>query len=120
MQDTDASGALYFTNQLQIALEAFETYLTLKQFSLSHLITNGDFLLPIVHSEANYFSPLFLGDHVMVALKVGEIGDSSFTLNFDFIKEDVLVGTVQIIHVSVSRKTKKSISIPNSLIKIIS
>lgn len=120
MQDTDATGVLYFANQLQIALEAFETYLQSHQFSIKDMIAKGDFLLPIVHTEADYFSPVFIGDQVDIELRVKSVGTTSLTLNFELYKEKEKVGTVLITHVVMSRQTKEAIPIPSALIKIIS
>ena len=120
MQDTDATGVLYFANQLQIALETFEAYLQSHQFSIKHMIAKGDFLLPIVHTEADYFSPVFIGDQLDIELRVKSVGTSSFTLNFELYKGKETVGTVIITHVVTSRETKESIPIPSALIKIIS
>ncbi len=120
MQDSDATGVLYFANQFQIALEAFEAYLDSYKFSLRHMITKGDFLLPIRHAEAEYFSPVFIGDQLDIELRVASVGTTSFTLSFKFYQGEEAVGTVSITHVVVSRETKESIQIPDSIIKIIS
>ena len=110
MRDTDATGVLYFANQLQIALEAFEAYLEKQNFSVGEIIRKGDFLLPIVHTEADFFAPIFLGDELDVELVVGKVGTTSLTVNTTFFKDKERVGTASIVHVTV--KDNKAITIP--------
>jgi acyl-CoA thioesterase FadM len=70
LRETDATGALYFSEQLKLALEAFEAYLSEKKFHLGQIIQLGEFLFPIVHVEANYSCPLRVGDEVDLQTKV--------------------------------------------------
>ena len=110
MRDTDATGVLYFANQLQIALEAFEAYLEKHHFSVGEMVRKGDFLLPIVHAESDFFAPIFLGDELDVELVVGKVGTTSFTVNTTFFKDKERVGTASLVHVTV--KNNKAITVP--------
>ncbi|MCB1080479.1 MAG: acyl-CoA thioesterase [Simkaniaceae bacterium] len=114
VQDTDATGVLYFANQLQIGLEAFEEFLLQKGFSLGEMVRQGNFLLPIVHAEADFMAPLCIGDRVTVTLSF-QLGTSSFTHASDILKEGEKVGTVSIVHVAYCPKQKTSIPLPNVL-----
>ena len=118
MCDTDASGVIYFSHVPQIALESFEDFFQSQKVHLGTFLREGDFLLPIVHTEANYMGPIFLGDQVMVSLSLKSLGETSFTLATSFHKEQ-LVASCEIVHVVQSKKTKKSISIPDNLKKLI-
>jgi len=114
VRDTDATGALYFTNQLQIGLEAFEEFLLQKGFSLGEMVSQGDYLLPIVHAEANFMAPLLIGDSVELTL-VFKWGTTSFTHSSEIFKGRKRVGTVSIVHVVYCSRTKAPISIPLAL-----
>ncbi|MBI3212005.1 MAG: acyl-CoA thioesterase [Simkania negevensis] len=109
MQDTDATGALYFANLLQIALEAFEELLYNSTFSLQGMIEDKSFLFPIVHAEADFFSPIFVGDLIEVHLTLKETGTTSFTLASDFFKKGERVGTALIVHVVYSQERKTAV-----------
>lgn len=119
VQDTDATGALYFANQLQIGLEAFEEYLLIKGFSIGAMIKSQKFLLPIVHTESDFFAPLSIGDHIQVTLSFPRIGTTSFTHASDIMKEGEKMGTVSIVHVALCPQKKTKIPIPKELNKII-
>ncbi len=108
MEDTDSTKSLYFTSQLRFGLQAFETFLNQKRFTL------GSILLPIVHSEADHMAPTFWGEEIEVYLSLAKIGNSSFTMRTE-LYSNKLVGTNQIVHVAVDAKTQKSILLPAKL-----
>mgnify|MGYP003686007749 CR=1 FL=1 len=112
VKDTDATGRLYFLSQMQIAIESFETFLRTQNFSIASMIKENKFLMPIVHTEADFFSPLELGDEVEVKFHI-RLGTKSFTCESEFFCKGNRVGTVSIVHVVVSNG--KSIVIPKEL-----
>jgi 1,4-dihydroxy-2-naphthoyl-CoA hydrolase len=121
LRDTDATGVLFFTEQLRLALEAFESYLKASGYTLSAILEDKDYLLPVVHAEADYAAPLTVGDEVEVHLKVERIGTSSFTLGtriFD-VRKQRDAGTTSVTHVALSRKEKSSIPIPKEFLQVL-
>jgi YbgC/YbaW family acyl-CoA thioester hydrolase len=119
LRDTDATGVLFFTEQFRIASEAFEEYLEQSGFTLGKLIHESDYLIPIVHVEGDYFGPLLVGDPIIVLLEVSKIGNSSFTLHYQLIKEEEKVGEASIVHVCVSKEMKASHPIPDDLLSLL-
>ena len=113
IQDTDASGCIYFANQLQIGLEAFEDFLYSKGCSLQDEMEKRDFLFPIVHAEADFFAQIFLGDLLCLRLTFPNVGTSSFTHASEVFVEEKKVGFVKIVHVMYCPIEKKKIPIPN-------
>ena len=109
LRDTDATGVLYFTEQLRMALEALEDC-----FSLREMLEKAYFLMPIVHAASDYYAPLKVGDEVEISIFREKIGTSSFTLNYHFYSpsRQLKVGQVSIVHVTVSKENGKSIPIP--------
>ena len=117
IQDTDATGVIYFANLLQIGLEAFEEFMRSQGFSLKEMIRSKSFLLPIVHTEADFFFPLTVGDEVDINLTIKKIGTSSFTHCSDFILKEKNTGTCSIVHVAFSPSEKTSIPLPEKLLQ---
>ncbi len=109
LRDTDATGVLYFTELQRIALEAFEDH-----FDLKKMLGSSDFLLPIVHAEADYKAPLRCGDEVDISFTIAP-GTSSLKVSYQIMLGEVLAGTVTIVHVAVDRTTLTSIPLPESL-----
>lgn len=115
VQDTDATGVLYFANQLQIALEAFEEFLLTQGFSFGEMVRKNQFLLPIVHTEGDFFAPLTLGDQVEVHLSFSRIGTTSITHSSELFKQGHKVGTASIVHVVYCPNKGEAIPIPREL-----
>jgi len=118
IRDTDATGVIYFANQLQIGLEAFEEFLLQNGFSLGEMIKRGDLLLPIVHVEADFMAPLVVGDVVEVTLDF-QIGTTSLSCFSELFKGELKVGTLSLVHVAYSPRTQSSIPIPDTIQKLI-
>lgn len=120
LRETDATGILYFTELLNIAQVVFESYLYENDVSIQKMIEDGEFLMPIVHAEADYTAALRVGDQVDIQLFAEKIGTSSFTLKTIFECRDKQAGTAQIVHVAISRKTGESISLPEEILELLS
>ncbi len=116
LQDTDATGVLYFTRQFQMAMEAFEEFLKHRGYSLRQLL-ESNYLMPVVHAEGDYLAPVMVGDVLEVRLRVGRMGQSSLTLDYQIHDESrgSDVGKVQIVHVVVDKQTRESVPIPDFL-----
>jgi len=110
--DTDATGVLYFAHQFRLALEALEHALKSLGYTLARALEEANCYMPIVNATADYYSPLVVGDAIVVVLKVEKRGTSSFTLRGDFFLQGNLVGRTSIVHVTVDRETRKAIPIP--------
>ena len=116
LEHTDAAGILFFANQLSLAHELYEQFLSKIGFPISKVINECSFLLPIVHTEADYLKKLIVGDELSAELTIEKIGTTSFTLDYQFINfQNELAGTAKTIHVTLDRKSEKAIAIPNEL-----
>ena len=116
LHNTDATGVIYFSDQLKLALQAFENFLRQGPFSLKGILESS-YLMPIVHAEADYLSPLTVDDEVDIVLYLHKMGTSSFTISYDFFHKEssILAGTAKITHVLTLKETKKSTPIPEEL-----
>lgn len=116
MGDTDAAGIIYFANQLRIAHEGFEHFLDTVGLGVGHMLASTDYRFPIVHAEADYKSPLRVGDPLTICMTADRIGHSSSSLLFRiYDRHDKEVGTVKIVHVAVDKTTWKKRALPVEL-----
>ncbi|MES2344764.1 MAG: thioesterase family protein [Chlamydiota bacterium] len=120
LRDTDATGVLFFTEQLRLSVETFESFLAERGFTVGRMLRSSDYLMPIVHAESDYFAPLKVGDLVKIVLVLGRIGTSSFTLNYKIYSNDKEMGKASTIHVAVDKKTCTTIPVPQELIELLS
>src|SRR5689334_7085523 len=105
LYETDATGVLYFPQQLRMAQETLECFLEAAGPSLGGWLKESKYLLPVVHAESDYYKPIQVGDEIEIRLSVAKIGDTSFTLSTEFILAgDILGGKTSIVHVVIDRK----------------
>ena len=116
LHDTDAAGLLFFANQFKMAHDAYESFLEHIGFSFTRILRDEDFLLPIVHAEADYKERLRAGDRLTVCVKIERIGDSSFVLSYDlFTAGDRSVGAVRTVHVCTDKVSGSKRRLPDDL-----
>ncbi len=114
LHQTDAAGLLFFAHQFEIIHDAYESLLEGIGFGFAELIRNKDFFLPIVHAEADYKLPLFVGDVIEVQVRVGNIGKTSFSFEYQLLNtQQQIVGTAKTIHVTIDNKEHKKIPLPS-------
>lgn len=114
LHETDAAGLIFFSRQLEIMHDAYESLLETVGFGFAELIRNQPFFLPIVHIEADYKAPLFVGDLLEIEVRVSHIGETSFTFDYKIYKSDrTLVGTGKTVHVTTDKKTRQKTPIPS-------
>jgi len=118
MHDTDMAGILYFARQFRFAHDALEDFVESESgLSFDDVFRREKFVFVIVHCEADYFTPLTVGDILEIRLCVEKIGNSSFTLFYRIFRGETLVGTVKTVHVSLHSETREKIPVPEKLRK---
>ncbi len=115
LHDTDAAGVIFFANQLKIVHSAYEELLEECGWGFRTMLKGKNYFLPIVHAESDYKTPVFVGDKIVVSVKVGLIGRTSFSLEYALKRAKTLVGTAKTVHVTVRQKTLKKIPLPTAL-----
>jgi len=114
--DTDAAGLLFFGNHFRIIHAAYEAYLESKGLGMGDIIRGGRLLLPIIHAEADYYEPMFVGDKLTVELTAEEPTTHSYSLNFALKNgEGRKVGAVRTVHVCLDNKTREKTPLPEKL-----
>ena len=114
LHDTDAAGLLFYGHQFKMAHDCYEAMLESIGFPMAWWLREADCFLPIVHAEADFLLPLFVGDQVEIQLRSEKLGDSSYTLAQDFLdSKGRTVGTVKTVHVVVNKKSGRKTTIPD-------
>ena len=106
--ETDAAGVVHFLELFRWCHETWEVSLEKHGVVLQEIFPTNqihtsqlDVALPVVHCEANYFQPLYVGDTINIELETEKINESSFVLRFKFKKNGEQIGTTNIKHVSI-------------------
>ncbi len=116
MHDTDMAGILYFPRQFRFAHDALEDLLAKEGFTLHHVFQKEDTIFVIVHCEANYYAPLYVGDEITIEVTVEKISVHSFTMVYEIYKIDRShVGSAKTVHVTLERLSRKKTAIPDKM-----
>ena len=115
LHDTDAAGIIFFANQFKIIHDAYEDLLETFGWSFETMLKGTDYFLPIVHAESDYLTPVKVGDRIVIAIKVGHVGNTSFSFEYTLKRGKTLVGTAKTVHVTINQKTRKKIPLPAPL-----
>ena len=116
--DIDAAGIMFYANFFTFIHDAYEAFMDHQGMSILKIVSSEEWLLPIVHAEADYQKSLQGCEQITVELEIGEIGKHSFIMLYQLKDEkQALVATAKTVHVAVSKKTQKKIQLPDPLIE---
>lgn len=115
-QDIDAAGVVFFAHFFRYAHEAYEAFMREIRQPLDSLLAEGKIILPIVHTEADYRQPAGYAESMTVELKVEAIGESRFSLIYDFINaKGDCVTQIKTVHACRDAQTKNKRRIAETL-----
>lgn len=115
LREVDAAGIAFFSRLFEIAHDAWEVLLAEAGHPITGLLDDPIVKFPLVRAEADFASPLRLGDEVEVRIVVERIGGSSVGVRFDLTRPGgARVATVRQVHVAVDATTFRSVSLPDA------
>ncbi len=109
---TDAAGLIFFNNIFTIAHEAYEQMLISEGFGIGEILREKEYLLPLVHVEADYNLPLYPGDEITVQALVSRLGKTAYTLSYRVLKNETIAASVKTVHVCIDKKSGKKMPLP--------
>ncbi|QIK37828.1 acyl-CoA thioesterase [Caldichromatium japonicum] len=116
LHDTDAAGRLFFGHLFRHAQDAFESFMAHLGWPIPDLIQRGEWLLPVIHAEADYQRPIHHGELIWVEVGVEEIRRRSFALAYWFRKEDgTETAQARTVHILMSAVGEKDLALPEAL-----
>ncbi|NWF88536.1 MAG: acyl-CoA thioesterase [Ignavibacteriaceae bacterium] len=113
--DCDAAGILFYARIYELCHSVYEEMI--QSFNLKEdYWSNEDYVVPIIHSEANYKKPLVYNSFVEIELSVRTLSTSAFKLFYSCKNEagEICV-EVETTHVFVDKKTWKKKSIKDDV-----
>ncbi|MEC4806856.1 MAG: thioesterase family protein [Jaaginema sp. PMC 1080.18] len=122
LADTDAAGVIYFAKAFEMCHSAYEHYLATWAIALPEIVKSYSIALPIVHSEADFFQPLFWGDRVLVKVTSEPPRPHSFELAYQITPEnqpDAIAISARTRHVCINPQTRQKALLPEVLLKAI-
>ena len=111
--EADSAGIMFFGNIFRIIHEAYEEFLQTPQ---NDYFVKGDIVLPIVHTESDYFIPLKIHENIGINLTVSKLQDRSFELSYEVLNaEGKTAIKAKTIHVCVDNKNFEKVNLPEDL-----
>lgn len=115
-QDADSAGVLFFGRIYDYCHQAYEEFWAGEGVDKAHFFSGADYLVPIVHSEADYRAPIRHGDRIRVEIVVARVGRASFTLRYGVTgPAGDLRAEARTVHAFVDRATMAPMPIPDPL-----
>ena len=118
--DCDSAGVLHFHNLLRWAHESWEESIDIYGISCQEIFPLSPYhknkiILPIVNCEANFLSPIKIGDLLTVKIIPKKINNHLFQVNTIFFKDEINVAEAKIIHCSLDVSSKLKVKLPDQL-----
>ena len=120
--ETDAAGVVHFLQLFKWCHEAWEESLDKYGIILQDIFpssqlnrTHLENAFPVVHCEANYFQPLYVGDKINIELCPEKIDDFSFRIRFEIKNNEKKICIASIKHKSINPITRKRCSLSKQL-----
>ena len=120
--DCDSAGVIHFHNLLRWAHESWEESIDIYGIPHQDIFPAGyshknQIILPIVNCEANFFSPINMGDLLTIKILPKKINNHLLQVNTLFFKDEIKVAEGKVIHCSVDIYSKLKVKIPDQLEK---
>jgi YbgC/YbaW family acyl-CoA thioester hydrolase len=116
LHHTDAANLLFFANEFVYAHDCYESYMESIGFGFREVLSQRDYVFPIVHAGADYSAPLSVGDRITIHMETERVGNTSFTFDYQIINaHGDVVGRVHTVHVCVDKNKRTAIPLPEEL-----
>ncbi|WP_457667277.1 acyl-CoA thioesterase [Thiolapillus sp.] len=116
-QDLDPAGILFFARLFDHVHDAYAALLADVGFSVKTILETGEYLVPLVHAEADYLHPMRLDDPVRVTVIAQTSGNSSLSFSYTFYKDSTCCATAKTTHVFIDGHSRKPVSAPEMLLR---
>ncbi|MDZ4723225.1 MAG: thioesterase family protein [candidate division Zixibacteria bacterium] len=116
MHHTDAAGLLFFAHQLAFVHDCYEAFLEEAGCSMRYILSESDFLLPIIKAESEYKKSLFVGDELCIEMTCESNSTHAFVLVYRLLNvKKELVGSAKTVHICIDKTTRAKKELPKKL-----
>lgn len=109
--DADPAGIIFYASVFKYVHAAYEDFLR----SLSterNFFFDRDYILPIMHAEADYVRPIRVGDELRIEVLVSLLKNSSFEITYRFYRDNQFTAMAKTVHVCVLKEKFEKIELP--------
>lgn len=110
--DADPAGIIFYANLFKYIHSAYEDFMRSLNTERNYFF-DKDYILPIIHAEADYVKPIKVADEIRIDVVVSSLRDSSFELSYKFyVFDDQIAATAKTVHVCVLKGEFKKSALP--------
>lgn len=114
--DCDPAGIIFYSRIFDFSHSAYEQLI--QSIKLDEDYWNNPFyVVPIIHTECDYFKPLKYGDEIRIETAVSLLKRSSFELTYKIKLNDEIYASVKTVHVFVNKKDWTKMEIPSEIVE---
>ena len=117
--DCDSAGVIHFHNLFRWAHESWEESMEIYGIILKEIFPSNKNdtkkIFPIINCEANFLSPIELGDKLKIHILPKKINNHLFEVNISFCKDKQIVANTKLIHCVLEIINRKKVDLPESL-----
>lgn len=117
LADTDSASVLFFANQFNIIHLAYESFLDSINLSISTILNEKDYIIPIIHAESDYTAAIRVGDILLIELELTQISDSIFEINYNITRNSKICGKSITRHIVLDKHTRNKVELPEEIKK---
>lgn len=116
-RQTDMAGITYFNEVFNIFHDTYEQWVKHHFGSLENWFAHPDWAVPLRQVHCDYQAPLLPFKNYTVRIELVDIGTSTFRLKTEILNSTQSCATLSTTHIFLDKKTKKSMPIPDSILK---
>lgn len=110
--DADPAGIIFYASLFKYVHAAYEEFLRNLHTERNYFF-DTDYILPIIHAEADYVKPIKVGDELRIDVQVSALKNSSFEISYRFYMNDNQFAAIaKTVHVCVDKNAFKKIELP--------
>lgn len=113
--ETDASGRIHYAAMFRHMEAAEDEFMRSISLEYSKTMADGELAFPRVHVEAQFMAALHYDDEIETHVLVERVGESSFTLYFKTVCNEVAVARGRITSVCISVDSQRPHAIPEAM-----
>ena len=108
----DPAGIMYFAHIFTFAHDTYEAFIQACGFNWNEWFRDHKYIIPIRHTACDFLRPFKAGELYEIEAHVSEISSSSFTMNYEFIKDNHKHAIVKMVHTCLDQKTFQKTELP--------
>lgn len=112
--DCDPAGIIFYSRLFDFCHSAYEQLIDSFELDEDYW-DNSVYVVPIIHTECDYYRPIKYGDEIEIQLSVSNLKNSSFELTYSLLLNDEKCAVVKTVHVFVSREDWNKMNIPDNI-----